>query len=818
MRPSPSSLLFSRQLFFLLILGLMLLAASRSWIAPFTWAESPNLLPLSSLISGSHVGKIFGVKSRDCSFAASGCEPEFPIGSVSAPPAHLFSFESDGTNFTDIGAITLGGVPIDVDGLAQSPTYGLLGFRLDHDITGAVSQSTLISIDPTTAEASPVGPALPREIRGASFDAAEQLWVIDAIGAEVLQIDPATGAEVPGTAVSPTFFGTPGIISDAADLAQHPDGTFYIAFASDLYTLDVLTGDLTFVTTQPDQSLAGVTFVPGIEERLFAYDVIAEDDLFRFDFDTGGIPRTTLLADIIPSFSAGRGDLAGPIPSCLPPPSGMIGWFPLDTDGTNILGNTTTVIDLDVIYGPPGKVAGAAQFTGLNSLLVASNAFDSAGLTAFSVDAWIRIQGGDETNRPILSMLDFHNVSFHTSLAIDETNRLRFSIQYGFGTSLVEVQSLSTFSPSDGWIHVAGTWQRNTSDVEDIRLYVNGVDDTDESTYQAVGNNVAQLQIDSLTWNIGSNVLTTVGLHFFDGFIDELELFDRALSQTEIQAIYAAGSAGKCREFTDDLDSDGFSIDDGDCDDTNPAVFPGATEVCDGQDNNCDGGVDGIIIEGNLSLPITQSCYTGPEGTVGVAACQEGSQTCTNGAFGECIGEITPVPEMCDAADNDCDGSVDEDFGLGVTCAVGVGACVNTGVFVCSPDETTSQCNAFPGEPQLEVCNNVDDDCDGQVDISGSSLIQQTCYSGPEGTAGVGECVSGVQTCTAGEFGLCEGEVTPAPELCDGLDNDCDGIIDLPVLSNSELKRIADDADAQDRFGITARRRRELCGRGRTHG
>ncbi len=54
----------------------------------------------------------------------------------------------------------------------------------------------------------------------------------------------------------------------------------------------------------------------------------------------------------------------------------------------------------------------------------------------------------------------------------------------------------------------------------------------------------------------------------------------------------------------------------------------------------------------------------------------------------------------------------------------------------------------------------------------------QSCYSGPDGTEGVGICAAGQQTCDAGSFGACEGEALPETEECDGLDNDCDGNID----------------------------------------
>jgi len=290
---------------------------------------------------------------------------------------------------------------------------------------------------------------------------------------------------------------------------------------------------------------------------------------------------------------------------------------------------------------------------------------------------------------------------------------------------------------------------------------------------------------------------------------------------------------GKCEPLNPPADQDGDGWNSGDdCDDLDPHTFPadeanglpGGFEYCDGKDNDCDGQTDEDCPpcrEGDTQdcgtdvgecTPGVQTCSGGvfgacsgqgpePEKADGLdndcdgstdeglpctpgqsmacgteeGECQPGSQACSEqGVWGECQG-ITPEAEKCDGRDNDCDGITDDGFMIGLDCE-GAGEC-GSGTYECS-SQSTFRCSTEPGGSQdqsrQDVCNGLDDDCDGETDEA---------FSVGESCLGTGLCGSGVIECLDEQTAICSSDPggsqdQSSAELCDGFDNDCDGDTD----------------------------------------
>jgi hypothetical protein len=169
-----------------------------------------------------------------------------------------------------------------------------------------------------------------------------------------------------------------------------------------------------------------------------------------------------------------------------------------------------------------------------------------------------------------------------------------------------------------------------------------------------------------------------------------------------------------------------------------------ATEACGSSGTAADEDCDGAIDEG-CACTKAQTCYSGPAGTQGIGSCLAGNQACNNGMLAACTGAVVPAAESCanENADNDCDGVPDNIHDRGASCTVAG----NNG-----PCRTgTLQCKS--GSAALtcvtpsgtaETCNGIDDDCNGTVD-DGFDLMTDPAHCGSCGTS----CALG-ESCCAG--------------------------------------------------------------------
>jgi len=198
--------------------------------------------------------------------------------------------------------------------------------------------------------------------------------------------------------------------------------------------------------------------------------------------------------------------------------------------------------------------------------------------------------------------------------------------------------------------------------------------------------------------------------------------------------------------------------------------FPGdRSELCNGRDDDCDGSTD-------EDFQVGEACE-------GVGACGAGVFECVDETTSMCSTDVggsadgSADAETCDGTDEDCDGLVDEDFAVGATCD-GEGAC-GPGLIECVDAEST-RCSTDPGgsmdETGLELCDAADNDCDGLVD-EGYSL-GEACEGAGECTAGIFECHPSdpmMALCSTDPGGS---DHEARDEVCDGADNDCDGTVD----------------------------------------
>ena len=286
-------------------------------------------------------------------------------------------------------------------------------------------------------------------------------------------------------------------------------------------------------------------------------------------------------------FNAGSAGKCKETTACIQPPSDLAHWWPLDetagsTAAKDIVGGRDGTTKLGAIgsSGSPksvaGKVGNAFEFDGSSAFVEAPDgpgtlSFGNPG-QEFSIDAWIKVEPGDASDvRPIVDKrnesggkvagyqlylrdgkLSFQLADASVSSPICDVNPSIPSPN----TSCTNYES--TANVADGQWHLVAVTVQRTGTSPQIKLYVDGALQFTGPTRIHANNNASLL--------IGrNNPAVSFAGQFFKGLIDEVEIFNRVLDETEIKAIYNAGSAGKCKKLTseicgvkwNDLDGDG---------------------------------------------------------------------------------------------------------------------------------------------------------------------------------------------------------------------------------------------------------------------
>ena len=289
-----------------------------------------------------------------------------------------------------------------------------------------------------------------------------------------------------------------------------------------------------------------------------------------------------------------------------------------------------------------------------------------------------------------------------------------------------------------------------------------------------------------------------------------------------------AGSAGEGSWYQD---SDGDGYGDGaatvsctapagyvssntDCDDGDGAVSPAATERCNGIDDDCDGSTDeaGSLGEGSWYQDSDGDGYG--DGVATVSCTAPSGYVADNTDCDDSDGAVSPsATELCNGIDDDCDGAVDESTAADATVwyqdsdSDGYGS----GLTQVSCDQPTGyvsgdgDCDESSGAIRpgaAELCNGVDDDCDGQIDdgAAGTQTWYRDADQDGEGDPSVSSVACGQPSGYVGNDDDCDDSDaainTSATEVADGVDNDCDGTVDEGQVADTDGDGLTDVEEA----------------------
>lgn len=282
--------------------------------------------------------------------------------------------------------------------------------------------------------------------------------------------------------------------------------------------------------------------------------------------------------------------------TCVNPPQNMIGWYTGDTDASNFVGTDTGTLIGGAQPGVSGLVDGGFGLDGVDDVVSFLPPPYVEG-NSYTYDLWFQAPSScadlSESHGTILSvgreLLVWRDNTLCNNLLV--TYSKPGTGRANPGVHIIDAADLA-FVPGE-WNHLTVTFDGTGTGT--LSAFMNGAFASSTSTPTRGANYSACVTDGPRLMNVGGYCRNEGGYHlFFGGVVDELEIFDRALSASEIQSIYAAGSAGKCKQSSVIAK---LTFDRRDVDKGQPGGDNGKEFVAD-LDLDIDGSVDDIEVVG----------------------------------------------------------------------------------------------------------------------------------------------------------------------------------------------------------------------------
>lgn len=222
--------------------------------------------------------------------------------------------------------------------------------------------------------------------------------------------------------------------------------------------------------------------------------------------------------------------------ACVAPPSGLVSWWGGDGNANDVQGSNPGTL-VNAVTFTAGKVGEAFDFGGVNQYVQAPESPSLDIIDALTLEAWIKVKSYTGLSQAIASKLGGRTVERSYTMFLGNAGEIYFgTVSSGAGGKWVTGSAI----PLNQWVHVAAVKDSGSTSA---RIYVNGALVASGTVEHPIYDGVAPFMIGAYSAGFGGWPTEA----FFNGAIDEVSIYNRALTASEIQSIFNAGSDGKCK-------------------------------------------------------------------------------------------------------------------------------------------------------------------------------------------------------------------------------------------------------------------------------